>query len=55
MKVEERLLHYINRKREEMIEIGMAEGMSSKRTIKCSQELDCLLNLYMKSPLKLVA
>lgn len=36
----------INEKRAEMIEIGMAKGLSCEETIVCSQELDRLLNEY---------
>ncbi|WP_404452586.1 aspartyl-phosphate phosphatase Spo0E family protein [Virgibacillus necropolis] len=55
MKLEEKLLQYINKKRQVMIKIGMIQGMTSKEAIKCSQELDYLLNLYMKASLKTVA
>lgn len=33
-------------KREEMIKNGMDFGLSDKRTLKCSQQLDDLLNQY---------
>lgn len=33
-------------KKEEMIKIGMIYGLSDKRTLKCSQQLDNLLNQY---------
>lgn len=33
-------------KKEEMIKIGMNFGLSDKRTLKCSQQLDDLLNQY---------
>ncbi|OIK17162.1 hypothetical protein BIV60_00245 [Bacillus sp. MUM 116] len=36
----------ISRKREEMIKLGMDKGLSCHETIKCSQELDKLLNDY---------
>lgn len=36
----------INEKRDEMIRIGMAKGLSNEETIYCSQELDKLLNDY---------
>ncbi|WP_404453625.1 aspartyl-phosphate phosphatase Spo0E family protein [Virgibacillus necropolis] len=55
MKNEEKLLKHINKKRQVMIRIGMVDGMTSKEAIKCSQELDYLLNLYMKISLKSVA
>jgi hypothetical protein len=38
----------INEKRAEMIEIGMAKGLSSEETVVCSQELDRLLNDYRR-------
>lgn len=38
----------ISEKRAEMIEIGMAKGLSSEETIVCSQELDRLLNDYRR-------
>ncbi|OIK15760.1 hypothetical protein BIV60_08400 [Bacillus sp. MUM 116] len=36
----------ISQKREEMIKLGMDKGLSCHETIKCSQELDRLLNVY---------
>jgi hypothetical protein len=38
----------ISEKRAEMIEVGMAKGLSSEETIVCSQELDRLLNDYRR-------
>jgi hypothetical protein len=38
----------ISKKRAEMIEVGMAKGLSSEETIVCSQELDRLLNDYRR-------
>ncbi|MEC1521087.1 aspartyl-phosphate phosphatase Spo0E family protein [Neobacillus niacini] len=38
----------INEKRAEMIELGMAKGLSSEETVICSQELDRLLNDYRR-------
>ncbi|MDQ1003099.1 hypothetical protein QFZ28_003499 [Neobacillus niacini] len=38
----------INEKRAEMIELGMAKGLSSEETVLCSQELDRLLNDYRR-------
>ncbi|WP_328700987.1 aspartyl-phosphate phosphatase Spo0E family protein [Aquibacillus kalidii] len=40
------LLTKINKKRQEMIEIGLSQGLTSKETVRCSQELDALLNKY---------
>ncbi|WP_371925951.1 Spo0E family sporulation regulatory protein-aspartic acid phosphatase [Halobacillus sp. A5] len=45
-KVEERLLQYINKKRQKMINLALKKGFTSKEAVKCSQELDQLLNLY---------
>ncbi|MED1472114.1 aspartyl-phosphate phosphatase Spo0E family protein [Bacillus salipaludis] len=36
----------ISKKREEMIKVGMDKGLVCQETIKCSQELDQLLNEY---------
>jgi hypothetical protein len=38
----------IEAKRFEMINIAERNGLSSTKTIKCSQELDKLLNLFNK-------
>jgi len=40
------LLELIHFKRKEMIEAADKEGYTSQLTIKCSQELDVLLNDY---------
>ncbi|ASK63803.1 stage 0 sporulation protein [Virgibacillus phasianinus] len=53
--MDEALLQAITKKRKEMIAIGVREGLTSKRAVKCSQELDRLLNLYMKRSMKFVA
>ncbi|OIJ19226.1 hypothetical protein BKP45_13790 [Anaerobacillus alkalidiazotrophicus] len=42
------LIEKIEEKRREMLQISLNYGISSKQTIKCSQELDDLLNLYDK-------
>lgn len=55
MKVKEKLLKDINAKRQVMIKIGIIKGMTSNEAIKCSQELDYLLNLYMETSSKIVA
>lgn len=39
------LAHVIEKKRLQMIYLASITGMTSKKTIKCSQELDELLNL----------
>ncbi|MDH2364197.1 aspartyl-phosphate phosphatase Spo0E family protein [Priestia megaterium] len=35
-------------KRRELIDLGMNYGLLNKKTIQCSQDLDKLINLYMK-------
>lgn len=42
------LLIEIDSKREEMIEEAISSGFTSERTVKCSQELDQLLNHYQQ-------
>ena len=39
----------IVKKRKELINLGNNYGLLDKKTIKCSQDLDKLINLYMKS------
>ncbi|UOQ95328.1 aspartyl-phosphate phosphatase Spo0E family protein [Halobacillus shinanisalinarum] len=36
----------ISVKKKKMVELGMKYGLADKRTIKCSQQLDELLNRY---------
>lgn len=38
----------IKTKKKEMIELGTKYGLQDERTIKCSQQLDQLLNKYIK-------
>ncbi|ASN07401.1 Spo0E family sporulation regulatory protein-aspartic acid phosphatase [Virgibacillus necropolis] len=38
----------INTKRQEMIHLAMNKGFTNKETVKCSKELDSLLDLHMK-------
>jgi len=45
----EDLLKCIVKKRKELIDLGSNYGFLDKRTIKCSQDLDKLINLHMKS------
>lgn len=52
VEMEEQLLKDIDKKRQEMIKTAMMNGMTSKATIKCSQELDHLLNSHSKIWLK---
>ncbi|WP_201715193.1 aspartyl-phosphate phosphatase Spo0E family protein [Rossellomorea arthrocnemi] len=42
------LLMRINQKRTEMISLGESLGLCAEETIKCSQQLDQLLNDYSK-------
>lgn len=42
----EGLVVVISEKKDEMIKIGIEKGLLSEETIKCSQELDKLLNEY---------
>lgn len=42
------LLGLIEQKRTELVQIAIAYGLSSSPAIKCSQELDHLLNEYNK-------
>ncbi|MET1122534.1 aspartyl-phosphate phosphatase Spo0E family protein [Priestia megaterium] len=39
----------IVKKRKELIDLGSNYGLLDEKTIKCSQELDKLINLHMKS------
>ncbi|WP_273131246.1 aspartyl-phosphate phosphatase Spo0E family protein [Metabacillus sp. HB246100] len=43
-----KLLEKINLKREEMIETATREGYTSETAVKCSQDLDMLLNEYQQ-------
>jgi len=43
-----RLLELINHKRKEMIETANREGYTSELAVKCSQDLDVLLNEYQQ-------
>jgi hypothetical protein len=40
------LLGLIAEKRKEMIDIAMRKGLACTETVRCSQELDGLLNAY---------
>jgi hypothetical protein len=44
----EQIVAEINKKRAEMINIGMEKGIKSVETVNCSQELDNLLNHYRR-------
>jgi hypothetical protein len=43
----DQLAEAIQVKRDEMIKIGLLKGLRSEETLKCSQELDRLLNMYV--------
>lgn len=43
-----KLLETINSKRQEMIETANREGYTSEIAVKCSQDLDLLLNEYQQ-------
>ncbi|MFV8828285.1 aspartyl-phosphate phosphatase Spo0E family protein [Alkalihalobacterium sp. APHAB7] len=47
--VEEMLLYAIERKRSQMILLAEKYGYTSEATVKCSQELDKLLNLAQQN------
>lgn len=42
------LLNQIDKKKKKMVEVASNTGMNSIQTLKCSQELDILINLHMK-------
>jgi stage 0 sporulation regulatory protein len=48
MPEKEVLLKRINTKRKEMLYVAEMRGLRSKETVKCSQELDNLLNTYQR-------
>jgi stage 0 sporulation regulatory protein len=41
----------IEEKRQQMIELALVYGFTAKETVKCSQELDELLNIQLKKTL----
>jgi len=43
---EHSFLNQIQKKREEMIDLGKCYGLTDKKTVACSQQLDELLNEY---------
>ncbi|MCY8781762.1 aspartyl-phosphate phosphatase YnzD [Bacillus spizizenii] len=53
--IREHLLNEIEKKRAELLQIVMANGMTSHITIELSQELDHLLIQYQKQRLRAVA
>ncbi|KMY49996.1 aspartyl-phosphate phosphatase Spo0E family protein [Peribacillus loiseleuriae] len=42
-----RLLDKIENKRKEMLQVASKAGLNRSKTIKCSQELDNILNLHI--------
>ncbi|MFC3883501.1 aspartyl-phosphate phosphatase Spo0E family protein [Bacillus songklensis] len=46
----EDLPDYIVNKRKELMDLGINYGFLDEKTIKCSQDLDKLINLYMRGP-----
>jgi hypothetical protein len=46
--IEMLLLQRIGNMKKQLVKIACNEGINSKETLKCSQELDNLLNLHMK-------
>ncbi|EIJ81709.1 hypothetical protein PB1_02180 [Bacillus methanolicus PB1] len=46
---EQRMMKEIQHKREKMIDFAQKHGLTSERTIRCSQELDMLLNEYQRT------
>ncbi|MBA9025099.1 hypothetical protein HNP81_000381 [Peribacillus huizhouensis] len=42
----------IEKKREEMIKLAKGFGLSNKQTIRASQELDTLINIFNITPFK---
>ncbi|MDE3838315.1 aspartyl-phosphate phosphatase Spo0E family protein [Bacillus methanolicus] len=45
----QRMMKEIQHKREKMIDSAQKHGLTSERTIRCSQELDMLLNEYQRT------
>ncbi|MFE1245508.1 aspartyl-phosphate phosphatase Spo0E family protein [Fictibacillus sp. NPDC058756] len=42
------LLECIKEKKEKLVEVADRKGLTSKETVKCSQELDVLLNVIQR-------
>ncbi|AGT31032.1 sporulation protein [Geobacillus genomosp. 3] len=42
------VLLLIEEKRQQMIELALTHGFTAKETIQCSQELDRLINQYLR-------
>ncbi|WP_071394975.1 aspartyl-phosphate phosphatase Spo0E family protein [Bacillus tuaregi] len=46
--IHDELLEMINIKRKNLIEIGMKKGLTDLETVKCSQELDDMINSFYR-------
>ncbi|MBY6037818.1 aspartyl-phosphate phosphatase Spo0E family protein [Fictibacillus nanhaiensis] len=42
------LMECIKEKKEKLVEVADRSGLTSNETVKCSQELDVLLNVYQR-------
>ncbi|MET3729610.1 MAG: aspartyl-phosphate phosphatase Spo0E family protein [Bacillota bacterium] len=42
------LMECIKEKKEKLVEVADRNGLTSNETVKCSQELDVLLNVYQR-------
>lgn len=42
------LMECIKEKKEKLVEVAGRSGLTSTETVKCSQELDILLNVYQR-------
>jgi stage 0 sporulation regulatory protein len=49
------MIMLIEKKRQQMIELALTYGFTAKETLQCSQELDELINLYVKEALPMPA
>jgi stage 0 sporulation regulatory protein len=49
------MIMLIEKKRQQMIELALTYGFTAKETLQCSQELDELINLYVKEALLMPA
>jgi hypothetical protein len=47
--IEPLLLKRIENMKKNMAEIANMKGINIRETITCSQEIDCLVNIYMKN------
>jgi len=49
------MIMLIEEKRQQMIELALTYGFTAKETIQCSQELDELINEYVKQTFPMFA